>query len=83
MGLDGGPLTYDPPRTTAEEVAAADPATLRVPALTGVPMAVVTGETAVFATYAPAIVDFLTTKPARPRNTSTCRTTASTATATA
>ncbi|BDH13199.1 alpha/beta hydrolase [Streptomyces hygroscopicus] len=60
-GLTAAPLTYDPPRTAADEVAAADPATLRVPALAGVPMAVVTGETAVFATYAPAIVDFLTT----------------------
>lgn len=60
-GLTAAPVSFDPPRADAEEVRAADPATLRIPALTGLPVAVVTGETAVFATYAPAIVDFLRT----------------------
>ncbi|WP_116202933.1 alpha/beta fold hydrolase [Amycolatopsis circi] len=60
-GLTAAPVAFDPPRANAEEVRAADPATLRIPALTGLPVAVVTGETAVFAAYAPAIVDFLAT----------------------
>ena len=60
-GLTSTPVAYDPPRATAGEVRAADPSTLRMPALAGLPVAVVTGETAVFATFAPAIVDFLTT----------------------
>lgn len=58
-GLTAAPVTYDPPRATAEEVRAAEPSTLRVPALAGVPIAVVSGETSVFAGFAPAIVDFL------------------------
>ncbi|MEJ7658538.1 MAG: hypothetical protein WKG07_02355 [Hymenobacter sp.] len=40
---------------------AADPATLRLPALAGLPVAVVSGETSSFAKYAPAIVQFLRT----------------------
>ncbi|MFG2139437.1 alpha/beta fold hydrolase [Streptomyces sp. NPDC048650] len=59
-GLTAAPLTYDPPRATPDEARAADPSTLRIPALAGIPVAVVTGETAVFAAFAPAVVDFLT-----------------------
>ncbi len=58
-GLTAAPVTYDPPRATPEAARAADPATLRIPALAGVPVAVVTGETSSFAKAAPAIVDFL------------------------
>ena len=58
-GLTAAPVTYDPPRSTAAEVHAADSSSLRIPALAGLPVAVVTGETSVFATFAPAIVDFL------------------------
>ncbi len=58
-GLTAPPVTYDPPRGTPEEVRAADPATLRIPALDGLPIAVVTGETSAFAGFGPAIVDFL------------------------
>lgn len=58
-GLTAAPVTYDPPRTTPAEVRAADPATLRIPALAGLPVAVVTGETSAFAAFGPAIVDFL------------------------
>ena len=58
-GLTAAPVTYDPPRATADEVRAADPSTLRIPALAGVPVAVVTGETSSFAAFGPAIVNFL------------------------
>ena len=60
-GLTAAPITYDPPRATADEVRAADPSSLRVPALTDLPVAVVTGETSVQAKFAPAVVKFLTT----------------------
>ena len=60
-GLTAAPVNYDPSRATADEVRAADPSSLRIPALTKLPVAVVTGETSVFATFAPAIVDFLVT----------------------
>ena len=60
-GLTAAPITYDPPLTSAREVRSVDPATLRIPALAGVPVAVVSGETSVQARYAPKIVDFLKT----------------------
>lgn len=58
-GLTAAPVAFDPPRATAAEVRAADPASLRIPALAGIPVAVVTGETSLFATFGPAIVNFL------------------------
>ena len=58
-GLTAAPVTYDPPRATPEEVKAADPPTLRMPALSGVPIAIVTGETSHFAPFGPKIVEFL------------------------
>ncbi len=58
-GLTAAPVTYDPPRATPEAARAADPAALRIPALAGLPVAVVTGETSSFAKAAPAIVEFL------------------------
>ena len=58
-GLTAVPVTYDPPRASAAEVQAADPATLRMPALAGVPVAIVSSETSVQSTYAPQILDFL------------------------
>ena len=60
-GLTAAPITYDPPHATADEVRAANPSSLRIPALADLPVAVVTGETSVQAKFAPAIVDFLTT----------------------
>ncbi len=60
-GLTAAPITYDPPRASATEVRLADPATLRIPALDGMPVAVVSGQTSVQARYAPKIVDFLKT----------------------
>ncbi len=58
-GLTAAPVTFDPPRATPAEVQAADPATLRIPALDGLPVALVTGETSIFATFGPAIFSFL------------------------
>jgi pimeloyl-ACP methyl ester carboxylesterase len=58
-GLTAAPVTYEPPRTTPEEVRHADPSKLRIPALTGLPIAVVTGETSTFVEAAPDIVAFL------------------------
>ena len=58
-GLTAAPVTYDPPLTTPAAAQAADPAARRIPALAGLPIAVVTGETSSFAQAAPAIVDFL------------------------
>ncbi len=60
-GLTAAPITYDPPRATAEEARAADPLTLRIPALRGLPVAVVAGETSPQAGYAPDMVRFLRT----------------------
>ncbi len=58
-GLTAAPITYEPPRATAAEVRAADPASLWIPALADLPVAVVTGETSIQSKFAPAIVDFL------------------------
>ncbi len=52
-GLTAVPVTYDPPRATPEDVRAADPATLRMPALDGLPVAVVSGEVSPQSKYAP------------------------------
>lgn len=58
-GLTAAPLTYEPPLASGEDARAADPASLRVPAMAGLPVAVVSGETSVQAGYAPEIVEFL------------------------
>ena len=58
-GLAAAPLTYDPPLTTPEQVRAADPAVLRIPALAGIPVAVVTGGASPVGLNGPAIVDSL------------------------
>jgi pimeloyl-ACP methyl ester carboxylesterase len=58
-GLTAAPVKYDPPRASAEEVQAADPLSLQIPAMKGLPIAIVTGEASVFATHGPAIVRFL------------------------
>ena len=60
-GLTAARITYDPPRANPAEVRAADPSSLRIPALTGIPVAVVSGETSAQSKYAPAIVAFLNT----------------------
>ena len=58
-GLTAIPVTYDPPRATPEEVRAAEPATLTMPALQGIPVAVVSGEVSPQSKYAPQMVEFL------------------------
>ena len=55
-GLAAAPLGFDPPRLTPEAVRAADAATLRLPNLEGLPIAVVTGDTSSFAPASPPIV---------------------------
>jgi pimeloyl-ACP methyl ester carboxylesterase len=60
-GLTAAPVNYDPPHASAEDVQAADPLLLQIPAMKGLPIAVVTGEVSVFATHGPAIVHFLNT----------------------
>ena len=58
-GLTGAPLTYEPPQPSPESAKTADPASLRVPALAGIPVAIVSSETSVQSTYAPKMVEFL------------------------
>ncbi len=58
-GLAAAPLTFDPPRASAAEVRAAAPASLALPALTGLPVCVVTGETSAFAPASLPIVEAL------------------------
>lgn len=60
-GLTAAPVNYNPPRASAEEVQGADPLSLLIPAMKGIPIAIVTGEASVFATHGPAIVQFLNT----------------------
>ena len=58
-GLTAAPITYDPPRTTAEEARAAGPSELRIPALRDLPVAVVAGQTSPQSAYAPDMARFL------------------------
>lgn len=58
-GLTAAQVTYGPPRAIPAEARSADPASLRIPALAGIPVAVVSGETSVQSAYAPKIVNFL------------------------
>lgn len=60
-GLTAAPVTYFPEHNSPEEVRAADPLLLQIPALKGMPIAIVTGEASMFAKNGPAIVDFLNT----------------------
>jgi len=59
FGLTAAPITFDPPLSFAEQVQAADPASLRIPALTDLPVAVVSGETSPQAKAAHETVAFL------------------------
>ena len=60
-GITAAPVAYDPPRASAEEVRAADPSSLRIPALERLPVALVTSETSTTAANGPVMVEFLTT----------------------
>ena len=64
-GLTAAPITYDPPRSTSEEVRAADPSALHIPALAGKPVAVVSGEVSVQSKYASQIREFLSNAGAK------------------
>ncbi|MDH0746984.1 NAD(P)-binding domain-containing protein [Pseudomonas sp. GD03842] len=64
-GLTAAPITFDPPHETPEQVRKAAPSTLKIPALEGLPVALLTGETSVFATFASSIVPFLHNAGAR------------------
>lgn len=55
-GLTAAPLGYEPRRATAADAAAADPSTLRIPAMTGLPVALVTGGASMFADIADDVV---------------------------
>ena len=55
-GLTAAPLTFDPPRSSPKAVRNADPASLCLPNLAGLPIAVVTGDTSTFAPVSPPIV---------------------------
>ena len=55
-GLTAAPLTFDPRRETPEAVRDADSASLHLPNLAGLPIAVVTGDTSSFAPASPPIV---------------------------
>jgi pimeloyl-ACP methyl ester carboxylesterase len=58
-GLTAIPVTYDPPVATPEAAKKADPATLKIPALKGKPVVVVSGEVSPQSKYAPEMVEFL------------------------
>ena len=55
-GLAAAPLTFDPPRSSPDAVRNADPATLRLPNLTDLPIAVVTGGASAFSAASPPTV---------------------------
>ena len=58
-GLTASPLGYAPAPRSPEEVETAAPGALTLPALAGLPIAAVIGETSAFAPASPPIVDRL------------------------
>ena len=60
-GLTSAPITYDPPQASPAAAQAADPTSLRIPALAGLPVVIVSSETSAPAKFAPGIVAFLRT----------------------
>ena len=58
-GLAASPLGYAPEPRSPEEVEAAPPGALTLPALAGLPIAAMVGETSAFAPASPPIVDRL------------------------
>lgn len=60
-GLTAAPMDFDPPLADPAAVRSADPASLRMPALAGKPVAVFTGSASAFAGFAPDVVSFLNT----------------------
>ena len=60
-GLTAAPLTFDPAFTSADDVAAADPEAVRVPAFVDLPVAIVTGGASPFAQAGREIATWLRT----------------------
>nr|WP_245625264.1 alpha/beta fold hydrolase [Stenotrophomonas chelatiphaga] len=58
-GLTAAPMKFSPPHATPAGLKAAAPETRRIPSLAAMPVALVTGETSVFSTFAPSVADFL------------------------
>jgi hypothetical protein len=58
-GLTAAPLVYEPPLATPQQARAADPRTLRLPALAGLPVAVVTAGASPYASNGASIVTSL------------------------
>ena len=58
-GLTGARMNYEPPHDSPESAKGAEPESLRIPALQGVPVAIVSGETSAQSAYAPDMVTFL------------------------
>ena len=58
-GLTGARINYDPPHDSPESAKGAAPGSLRIPALQGVPVAIISGETSAQSAYAPEMVTFL------------------------
>lgn len=64
-GLTAAPITFDPPCETPGQVRATDPSMLEIPNLKSIPVALMTGETSLFASFATSIVPFLRNAGAR------------------
>ncbi len=60
-GLTAHRITYAPELSHPDDAESADPAALRIPALAGKPVAVISGGTSAFAGFAPQIAGFLNT----------------------
>lgn len=58
-GLAAAPLRFEPPVRSPEEVEHAAPGTLKLPALTDLPILIVTAEASAFAADSPPTADFL------------------------
>ena len=58
-GLTAAPLTYHPPLQTSQQARDAESDSLRIPALTDIPVAVVTGGASPFGLNGPAICESL------------------------
>lgn len=58
-GLTAAPIGYSTSFSTPAEAETADPSQLKIPALTELPVSVITGETSGFADFADKVVEFL------------------------
>ncbi|WP_051937212.1 alpha/beta hydrolase [Erwinia sp. 9145] len=58
-GITAAPMRFDPPAVSAEAVRDAQPGSLRLPSLTGLPILIVTAEASAFAAASPPTASFL------------------------